>query len=292
LPPGPPVELAGEDDPDSGSERAWLGVELQGFDEALREAFDFKDRGVLVAHVAPGSPADRAGFQRGDIIVSIDGHDVRSPREAIRRVRTHKPGDTIQLGRIRKGREDKVGVKLGAAPERLERRQAMRRAWPGAYLGARVEMLGPELAGYFGVDPKSGALVITVEEDSPAARAGLRPGDVITELAGKRVHSPEELVRVVRAAEPGDATNLTVVRHGKEQKLEVTLAEAPPMDRLRHLARLGEDELDPMRRDLGRRMRDGVDAMGERMGRLEDLIRDLERRVNQLREREDRKSGE
>lgn len=266
-------------DPESSSNQAWLGIHLQNLDESLREAFDVRS-GALVSDVVSGSPADRAGIQKGDIIVRIDDRAVRTPSDVVRRIRAHEPGDRVKITRVRKGRESKVEVKLTAAPERLGRRDGNEPSWlNGSYLGARVEELNGDLAPYFDVDPESGVLVVAVEDDSPASRAGLKPGDVITQVDGERVHSSAELIRAIQEKKPETKVTLTTIRRGQERRVEATLAQAPPWDRLRHLTR---GDFDPMMQGLRERMREGRDAMAERMERLEEMIRDLERRVEDL----------
>ena len=84
-------------------DRGWLGVQIQPLDEGLREAFDFRKPGVLVGAVSPGSPAERAGVKRGDILVSVDGKKVATPEELTELVRRHKPGDSVAIGRVRDG---------------------------------------------------------------------------------------------------------------------------------------------------------------------------------------------
>jgi len=293
------VQASGEDeperdlpeaDPEDAGGRAWLGVELQDLDPALRQAFDFKGPGVLVTRVVPGSPADRCGLERGDIITKVGGRDVQSASQVIRRIRAYDPGDTVKFIRIRKGRKDDVQAKLVETPARLGGRERGPMPWASrSYLGARVESLSSNLASYFGVEPETGVLVVSVHEDSPADRAGLKAGDVILNVGTARVRSPEELADAVQAEDPGTAIILTAIRHGKEQKFEATLAEAPPVERLRRLARLRGEDFGPMWHDLRDRMHEGGEALSERVDRLEKLIRDLERRLEKrLEERESR----
>jgi hypothetical protein len=221
----------------------------------------------------------------------VDGRDVQTPAEASRRIRAREPGDTVKVTRIRKGRKAEVQVKLVGGPERLGRRGERERdstRWTGSsYLGTRIEALGSDLAAYFAVEPESGVLVISVHEDSPASHAGLKAGDVVVKIDDKRVRSPEEFMSAVQAEDPGTKIRLSVIRHGKERELEATLAEAPPFERLRHLARFRGEDFGPMMDGLRHRVREGRDALVERVEKLEELIRDLERRLDK-REKEDR----
>jgi serine protease Do len=95
------------------------------------------------------------------------------------------------------------------------------------WLGVSLQPLGPELATSFGVKDAKGALVSDVSADSPAARAGLKSGDVILEFNGKKVEDPSALARAVAVAKPGETGKLTVVRDQKQQTVEVKLGELP-----------------------------------------------------------------
>jgi membrane-associated protease RseP (regulator of RpoE activity) len=114
----------------------WLGVQIQPLDEGLREAFDFRKPGVLVGEVSPGSPAARAGIMRGDILVSVDGKQVANPEELTAAVRAHQPGDSVAIGRVRDGKEQRVNVLLESTPHARPPQAARspRNYLDGAYL--------------------------------------------------------------------------------------------------------------------------------------------------------------
>ena len=84
-----------------------------------------------------------------------------------------------------------------------------------------------EFSRSFGLAVEEDALVQSVREGSPAARAGLRPGDVIVELGGERIDTVEDLYSAIRRRDPGDPVELTVVRRGERRTIEVTLARLP-----------------------------------------------------------------
>jgi serine protease Do len=126
------------------------------------------------------------------------------------------------------------------------------------WLGVSLQPLTPELAASFGLKDPKGALVTEVMPESPAAAAGLRPGDVIVELNGKKVENPGDLARAVALAAPGRAARLTVWRDKQERALAVTPREAPGE---RQASRLGF-EVRPVTAavagELGLRSTDGV----------------------------------
>jgi serine protease Do len=95
-------------------------------------------------------------------------------------------------------------------------------------LGVGVQPMTKELAKSFGLDGANGAVVVAVEDNSPAARAGVKQGDVILGFNGKPIEDPNELPRVVAATKPGDKVQLEVWRNGKRERLSATVGEVPP----------------------------------------------------------------
>ncbi|UPJ51378.1 trypsin-like peptidase domain-containing protein [Bradyrhizobium sp. 200] len=105
----------------------------------------------------------------------------------------------------------------------LKEKGAVTRGW----IGTRVQSVTPELADGLGLSNLRGAIVAAVQDNGPAAKAGLRSGDVITSVGGESVKNANELTRKVGAMAPGSSTQLTVLRQGKESSLSVTLGQQP-----------------------------------------------------------------
>ena len=95
------------------------------------------------------------------------------------------------------------------------------------YLGVIIQPVTPELAQQFKVNVREGVVVASVQDDTPAAKAGVKPGDVILSFDGKKVSSPQELQALVERAKTGSTQTLTVNRDGKQTDLQVTVAELP-----------------------------------------------------------------
>jgi serine protease Do len=118
-----------------------------------------------------------------------------------------------------------------AIPSNLAKRVATELRTSGkvtrGWLGVSLQPLSPDLAASFGVKDAKGALVADVSADSPAARAGLKSGDVITEFNGKKVEDPSALARAVAVAKPGETGKLTVWRDQKQTTVDVKLGEIP-----------------------------------------------------------------
>lgn len=98
--------------PSLASARAWLGVYTQEVTSDLRDALDLSSDGALVSSVVTGSPADRAGLRKGDVIVSVEGRGIDSPADLTERIGDARPGDSVSLGIVRKGDRLTLSVRL------------------------------------------------------------------------------------------------------------------------------------------------------------------------------------
>ena len=192
--------------------RGWLGVMIQKITPELKDKLDLKDeKGALVADVTKGGPADKAGIQRGDVIVSFDGREIKEMSELPYIVASTSVGKTVPVEVIRKGGKKAFQVKIG---ELKEERQAEVVTEAKPKLGMSVEEITPELAKNFGLTETTGLVVVQVEEGSPAAEAGLRPGDVILEIDQDPVENVRGFNRKLETYEKGDTILLLVKRQG------------------------------------------------------------------------------
>jgi serine protease Do len=181
--------------------RGWLGVAIQPVTPPVARAMGLKKPGgALVADVTAGSPAEKAGLRRGDIVVAINGEPVDETRELSLKVAMLSPGTTARLKVIRDGREIDVPVVLGEQPS--ERRAAGSPAAPEperALEGVAASNLTPQIRRQLDLPAGvTGVVVVRVDPGSPAAEAGLRRGDVIQEVNRRPVTSVSEFERAVR----------------------------------------------------------------------------------------------
>jgi len=194
-------------------ERGYLGVAVQRVTPDLAKSFKLEGpQGALVASVAAGSPAMNAGVKRGDVIVEYDGHRI-ARSDALPRVVAETPvGKDVALVVVRDGKPVTLSVKvarLAEAPERV-----VAESNTTAPLGLTVQTLTPALARQFGLHESAGVLVRGVEGASPAADAGVQPGDVIAEIDRQPVKSVDDLERAIDKRRPGSSTLLLVHRNG------------------------------------------------------------------------------
>jgi serine protease Do len=160
--------------------RGWLGVMIQKVTSDLKEKLNLKDEiGALVADVAEGGPADKAGIQRGDVIVSFDGKEIKEMNDLPYLVAATPISKTVDVEVVRKGRKKVLQVKIGELKDEKEVDE-LGEAKPR--LGMTVEALTPQLARNLGLSETSGLVVVQVENFSPAEEAGLRTGDIILEV--------------------------------------------------------------------------------------------------------------
>ena len=157
-------------------------------------------KGAFVSEVTPGSPAASAGLRPGDVITQIDGHAIDSGGDVVDSVSARAIGQSVGLGVVRGGRSQSFRVTLGELPSE-DQIAASESAGPS---GMALQTVTPDLAGSLGLGAGTkGAAVTDVEPNGPAARAGIKPGDVIVEVDRKAVASAEDAAATLRQARAG-----------------------------------------------------------------------------------------
>ena len=205
-------------------------------------------RGVGVTQVVTGSPAEKAGLRKDDVILRIDGENITSVRKLNRIVSELAPDQTVRVTVSRGGSEQELTATIGKRNNSsmvgdLLRGEPRIWKWEGPLvnqgdlldnnddlavilgnsrrIGVSTMELTKQLADYFGIADGKGVLVTSVTDDGPAAKAGVRAGDVITAVDGEAVDSPGDISRVINRKKDGDVT-LTVVRNKAQQTFRVT----------------------------------------------------------------------
>jgi len=202
--------------------RGWLGVRIQALTEELAPSFGAKENeGVLVSDVMPGSPAEAGGLKSGDVILDFGGQRTAEVPDLQRIVADAEPGKPSRVTILREGKRQTLEIKIGEMPadEPVLASRGTER-W-----GLTVQPITPELARQFKLPANEGVLVSEVEENSPAARAGIRAGDAIVEVNRRRVRDLRSFEEALGRAER-DAVLLFVQREGRSQY--VVLKSEPP----------------------------------------------------------------
>jgi serine protease Do len=205
-------------------------------------------RGVAVGRVVEGSPAERAGLRKDDVILRFNGEEVTSARKLNRLISEVAPDHTARLTISRGGVEQEITVTLSKR-ENFPRSFGTRTPRAGDLdrpgqdlgdlrnipdrndfsfvfganrrIGIGVSALTKQLADYFGVRDGRGVLVTSVNENGPAQKAGLKAGDVITAIEGSRVERVSDLMRELNRKESGEVT-LTVIRDKSQRTFKLT----------------------------------------------------------------------
>jgi serine protease Do len=226
-----------------------IGISVRDVDQAdAKESKLPAVGGALVEDVSEDSPASKAGIRQGDVIVEFDGERVRSARQLTRLVQETPDGRQVQATVVRGGQRTTVTVEPQASGSfsfsnfgdfedlgRTLRYTIPRAARPstpppsawrfddllgrgGGRLGITVDELSSQLAEYFGT--KDGVLVTSVSDNSAAAKAGVKAGDVITSVNGTAVNDPADVRRAIQDISDGGEFTLGVVRDKKPQTLK------------------------------------------------------------------------
>jgi serine protease Do len=201
--------------------RGWLGVSIQPVSQDMAEALGLKGRrGALVGDVVPGGPADKAGIQRGDVVVKLEGKDIVDANDLMNRIALIAPGATVEIIVFRDGRNQTRKVRI---TKREEEQVAMQGREESPSRGGEVSGLGMEATDLseevrqalkLGEEVKSGAVVLKLDPSGKAAQAGLQAGDVIQEANRRKISSAKDLREAVSKAGKGGSILLLVNREG------------------------------------------------------------------------------
>jgi serine protease Do len=239
---------------------AFLGVGTEDISKDNMARYGMRDvRGVGITEVTKDSPAEKAGLRKDDVILRFDGESVTSVRKLTRLVSEHAPDQTVRITISRAGAEQELSATLAnhkfetvfgsTFPKVLQRRGDNDDSfrvfpngnWPPSIgggdspfvwslganrrIGVSTQTLSKQLADYFGVKD-GGALITSVTDNSPAAKAGLKAGDVITAIDGEKVTAPGDITKGLNKKETGDIT-LTIIRDHNTRTVTLTPEKNP-----------------------------------------------------------------
>ena len=178
-------------------ERGYLGVKIQAVGPDMAQALGLKSAtGAIVDETVTKTPAADAGLQAGDVVTKVNGQDVKDAGDLTLKIGQMKPGDKVELTLLRNGAEKTVSVTLAS-------QTAERTASAGNPTSSVGPELGLQLAPAHQVDGagQNGVAIVGVDPSGAAAEKGLSTGDVILDVAGKSVSTPQDVKSEVAAAQ-------------------------------------------------------------------------------------------
>src|ERR1044072_3354013 len=241
---------------------SFLGVHVEDINRENMARYGMREaRGVDITQVIKDRSAEKAGLRKDDVIVRFEGDSTTSARKLNRLVSEVAPDQTVKLGISRGGGEQEVAVTIAKRNDSfntmehfkgleglkgLDKLKGLDNLPPGAWkweggpgkdgmffalgggrrIGVGTMPLSKQLAEYFGITDGKGVLVSSVTDDSPAAKAGLKAGDVITAIDGEKVEGAGDVARAINKKKEGDVT-LTVIRNKNQRTMTVTPKDSP-----------------------------------------------------------------
>ncbi len=199
--------------------RGFLGVTIQPVNADLAQAFKLPStEGALIGDVSPDSPGAKAGLQKGDVVVGLDGRPVPDPEDLRLRISQMAPGTAVKLDVIRDAQKKQMSATLMELPDNIETAGNNRGNSPAAPAetgleGLQVSNLTADIRQQLNLpDGVRGVVVTNVDPDSKAADANVQRGDVIQEVNRKPVANVEQFRQAIR--DSGNGPILLLVNHG------------------------------------------------------------------------------
>jgi len=191
--------------------RGWLGVMIQDITPQLAESFGLKSaKGVLVSDVVKGSPSEKSGLKQGDVIMRFDAKEIENAHKLSQVVAATAPDTRVKVDIRRNGNAKTVSLTIGTMPSEEQTAVAPKEeiSW-----GMAVQELTPQLAQQLGLEPGATGVVITdIKEGSPAAEAGLQPGDLISEVNRTAIKNLNDYQQALKKVKNGENLLLLVKR--------------------------------------------------------------------------------
>jgi len=229
---------------DASDDTGWLGVEISEVTpEKVKELKLPRLAGVIVSKVLPDGPSAKADLETNDVILEYDGRAVEGAVQFRRLVRETPPGRSVDLDVDRNGHEQKLTVQVGnrarsiesgvrevLPPRNFDFKFNMPEIFSGMTptLGVEAEDVNGQLGTYFHAPGGEGVLIREVSANSPAAKAGLKAGDVITRVDSATVKTVSDLRERLREKRDQKSVSLSIIRQGAEMAVTVTLETPEP----------------------------------------------------------------
>ncbi|TCM67808.1 serine protease Do [Acinetobacter calcoaceticus] len=198
--------------------RSYLGVMLQDIDRNLAEAYKLpKPEGSLITQIAPGSPAEKAGYKAGDVIMKFNGTPISRTSDLLNFLNRTTPNQKIQLEVLRDDKPRVIEATLTLAPDDTPAKDG---TTAGANAAKKGPVLGVAIRGLSDVEKsrlniKGGVLIQDVARGGLAAQSKILPGDVITQINNKKIANPNDFVDAVSELKKDTVARVGIVREGQ-----------------------------------------------------------------------------
>jgi len=196
--------------------RGYLGVRgLYPIDEKTKKNLGLESKnGVMINQVEPGTPADKAGLKRYDVIIKVNDDPVKNPNDLMFKIADIEPGTKVKLSVIRDGKEKSYIVKIAELEPEAEQETT---SSEGKDIGLSVRELTPPLASRYGYRTQEGLIITEVRRYSEAAKEGLEVGDIILEANRNKVRRVSDLASILKKTPPGDSIMLLIRRESNRE---------------------------------------------------------------------------
>lgn len=207
---------------DKAVSRGWMGVAIQEVTQQLAEYYGLKEvKGVFVAKVFEGEPAEKAGIQIGDVIYQINDKPVNSSRDLTFTVAGIAVGDTINVKLIREGKEKTIKVKLGKRPADDPDSPVQNEDYD--ILGLKLKPMDADLARKLGYpETLKGLVLMDIQQGSKVSASILRPGDLLMEINRHKIDTLEQYRQYLKKLNKGETVQL-LFRRGNSQVFVISV---------------------------------------------------------------------
>jgi len=206
--------------------RGYIGIGLQPIDDGLASYLKLSSQnGALVNEVQPGTPGDKAGLQRGDVIVKLNGSEVKDASRLQLAVGEMAPGTKVTLSILRDGQPKEISLTLGQKPDKdvADNDSTSAMDHSNALDGITVDDITPETRDRFNIPAEvKGAIITDIDENSAGADAGLQVGDVIVEIDRQPVKNADQAIKLSDSVKKGEKALLRVITHGVSRYVAVS----------------------------------------------------------------------
>ena len=193
--------------------RPWVGIGLQDITPDLMKFFNLKEKaGALISQVYGGSPAEKADLKAGDAVIEIDGVKVTNSQDVVREVLKKQVGQKVNFVILREGKRTEIVLTTAQMPEKIGEREPVKSA--REWFGLRVSNITPDIAKQLGLTKTEGVVIVGVEPNSVAQRAGLKAGDIILEVNRQKIFNENDYRSVMEKPKPDQGVLFLIDREG------------------------------------------------------------------------------